>query len=151
MFVVALREVAALDDAHSDLVEEARAHHSGQRISVRSRCKRNLTGAFARCARSHTGVTNGRDSSTNLQLASLTGGTSVCSDVVSLVADVINYDQGPQAKYLPWPRGSYRNSNSFTYTLLESIGQVGPGALATSNWGPIGWAPGWGLSVPGLN
>jgi hypothetical protein len=82
-------------------------------------------------------------------VATLTGGWSVCSDVVGLVDDVEAYDSGGYkgpylSPYLPVPRGNYRNSNSFTFTPLEFIGEN------NSNRVLGGWASGWGMTVPGL-
>jgi RHS repeat-associated protein len=86
----------------------------------------------------------GDNPATNQFDASLTGGSSVCFDVLELISSVLAYGNGSESPYLPVPRGSYRNSNSFTYTLLASVG------IISSSWTPVGWAPGWGLVVPGL-
>jgi hypothetical protein len=102
-----------------------------------------ISGTFAANAPNNKPL-SGDNPATNDNVATLTGGAAVCFDVLELIANVTAYDNGPQAPYLPWPRGSYRNSNSFTYTLLDSIGEANP------NWVPSGNAPGWGLVVPGL-
>jgi hypothetical protein len=87
------------------------------------------------------GPLKGDNTATNQNIATLTGGSAVCFDVLELVANVVAYDSGSQPQYLPWPSGGYRNSNSFTYTLLDSIEENNP------NWAPGGNVPGWGLIV----
>jgi hypothetical protein len=81
-------------------------------------------------------------------VASLSGDGVVCSDVVTLLGDVLTYDNNPgaQSPYRPIPKSGsgYANSNSFTFTLLSDVG------LTASYWQPSGWTPGWGIYVPGL-
>jgi RHS repeat-associated protein len=79
-------------------------------------------------------------------VASLTGGSTVCDDVIQMDGNVKAYNSGPGSPYRPVPRqgSGYVNSNSFTFTLLFDVGLNNP------NWRPSGWSPGWGIFVPGL-
>jgi hypothetical protein len=83
----------------------------------------------------------------NTVIGSETGGLSVCAQITNLLANIDIYNAAllaPQSPYSLWPSGSSRNSNSFTYTLLNNIGLSSVFSPFVSN------APGWGMLVPGL-
>jgi RHS repeat-associated protein len=83
---------------------------------------------------------------TNSPLGSESGsGGGTCTDVMTLLTAVSDYKSGSGVAYAPVPDGSSTfNSNSFTYTLLNDIG------LSAVFQPFIGWSPGWGQLVPGL-
>ena len=67
-------------------------------------------------------------------------------EVIDLKSKVSNYNGGENlAKYDFSAIGGY-NSNSFTYTLLNDVGLSG----LLGSFGSVGFAPGWGSLVPGL-
>lgn len=72
------------------------------------------------------------------------GGEDVCFKISELLIAVSNYDKSAESPYALVPKGATRNSNSFTYTLLNDIG------LAATFSPFVGNAPGWRLLVPGL-
>jgi RHS repeat-associated protein len=81
---------------------------------------------------------------TNHELGSITG-AGTCLEVLTLEGAVASYNIAPQVQYALFPNGKTTfNSNSTTYTLLNDIG-------AAATFGAvIGWSPGWGATVPGL-
>ena len=86
----------------------------------------------------------GTNPATNTELGWETG-PGTCSNVDALLNAINNYDTGPGVAYSPLPNGTTTfNSNSFTYTLLNDIG------LGGAFQSVIGWSPGWGQLVPGL-
>jgi len=86
----------------------------------------------------------GDNPTTNTELGTETGLGEVCVDVVMLLTDVEDYNDGVHASYAPLPNGRTTfNSNSFTFTLLNSVGLAGV-------FNTPFWAPGWGYTVPGL-
>jgi RHS repeat-associated protein len=78
-------------------------------------------------------------------LASEVGGANVCYEITELLDAMVDYGNTKGVPYALWPKGSSRNSNSFTYTLLYDIG-------LSALFGPsVSFAPGWGMLVPGLH
>jgi len=78
-------------------------------------------------------------------IGSEVGGADVCGEVQRLMDAIVDYSNTAGVPYSLWPRGSSRNSNSFTYTLLYDIGLTALFGQSVSS------APGWGMLVPGLN
>jgi RHS repeat-associated protein len=84
--------------------------------------------------------------STNHQIGSAYTGADACQDIQKISAETIQYDKGTLVTYNPVPTlylGGW-NSNSFAFTLLNSIG------IAFSFGDLPRWTPGWGYQVPGL-
>jgi len=82
----------------------------------------------------------------NQEIGSPAAGPTACTQIQTMENEVSTYDAGPRVPYNPYPTlylGGW-NSNSFTYTLLNSVG------LAFSFGSTPSSAPGWGYQVPGL-
>jgi hypothetical protein len=91
----------------------------------------------------------GDNPGTDTNVASVTGRTQeLCDMINSLLMNAETYNNGgiPLSPYRPIPKqgSGYANSNSFTFTLFFDV------AITGSSWTPPGWAPGWGIFVPGL-
>ncbi len=82
------------------------------------------------------------DNSTNHEIGSALDDPG-CVMSLELLNAVNNYNSGPKVAYTFLSGFSY-NSNAFTYTLLEDIGE------ATYFGHPSGFTPGWDQTVPGL-
>jgi hypothetical protein len=82
----------------------------------------------------------------NDEIGSPYTGANACQDVQTITSETGTYTAGKLATYNPvpsfWVNGW--NSNSFSYTLLNSVG------LAFSFGSLPSWTPGWGYAVPGL-
>jgi RHS repeat-associated protein len=82
---------------------------------------------------------------TNSAIGTDSGGDAVCAAISTLINAIGDYNSTGGVPYSLVPRGTSRNSNSFTFTLLNDIG-------LSSTFSPYVFnSPGWGLLVPGLN